>query len=429
MSEEQKQAHKPRWRKLSTPRELVAISLWVFVLVKLAVFDLDVYLLERLAPEVRWLLNFKFFMLLAGTAVIWVALGHRTFLTSVAYVLAYPLVVLFWKLPKHAFPRWPLVVVFAPALYLGIVRLRSSLLLYGLASISGLAILFASGSAVLLASMVGLALFFGVHLYRSFRKAYSPGLFSELARLTAKMRRSIEGGSFDAWTVNIPTQSDAPTADERPAKDALSRIYILHFLAHFVAEKVQAVARRRGYDLYLTASLLYTVLVTVVVYALEYWALHKLAPDAFSGVDGASFRSFLGFSLSVLTSSNVSRISPTAAAAEVLSYTEVGCSILILVILVFSILTAAREAFRDDVQDFASELRLAAQAFENRAVATLRLTLGELEAALLGQQPGLVNLARRLRGLPEFPAATQAATEEPTRGDGPNEKDDGQGTE
>jgi hypothetical protein len=56
-------------------RECTAVILWTYVLLKLVVFDLDIYLLDRFAPKWRWILDLKAFILLGAMAFVWVTLG------------------------------------------------------------------------------------------------------------------------------------------------------------------------------------------------------------------------------------------------------------------------------------------------------------------------------------------------------------------
>ena len=81
-------------------------------------------------------------------------------------------------------------------------------------------------------------------------------------------------------------------------------------------------------------------------------------------------------------------------------------------ILVFSVLTAAREAFREDIDEFTSELHKTASAIEARISEAYQLTFVQLEIKLLNENGATVNLIRKFRGLPELtiPAKPPAAT-------------------
>src|ERR1700691_2931071 len=97
-------------------RECVAMALWAYVLLKLFVADPDVYIL-RLAPGLSRVLDLRVFALTGVLCAGYLVLGQKRFLKLLLYLLAYPVVVLFWKLPLTAFKRWPLIIAFAPVIY------------------------------------------------------------------------------------------------------------------------------------------------------------------------------------------------------------------------------------------------------------------------------------------------------------------------
>src|SRR5580704_13769040 len=68
-------------RSAKVLREAIAVIFWVYVILKLFVYDIDVYLAERFAPEKAWLLDYKFFILLCCAAII--ALTFRSLLIFV----------------------------------------------------------------------------------------------------------------------------------------------------------------------------------------------------------------------------------------------------------------------------------------------------------------------------------------------------------
>ena len=51
-------------------REILAVSFWFYVFVKLFIFDFDVYLATTFLPEYAWLLDLKFFILIGLIAIV-----------------------------------------------------------------------------------------------------------------------------------------------------------------------------------------------------------------------------------------------------------------------------------------------------------------------------------------------------------------------
>lgn len=373
---------------------------WCYVILKLVVFDIDTFGLRVVAPQYLWLLDYRFFLLLGGVVLLLGSLGPREFLRLVAFVVAYPIVLLFWKIPKRFHRQWPSVVVFLPALASEIARLWSTFLLYSLAAFASLFILVSEDAALLMASVVFLTPLLVVHLGRSLRKAYSASPLTQLVRILAKLRNSIEAGKFVPWDQNGDTISTSGNVKDTSTKDPRQSAYLCHWFAAVLAEKVKGMAKQRHYDLYLLGSWFYTIVLTTILFAFAYLGLHKVAHGAYSGAEGTGFWSFCGFSFGILTTSNLSKITPVSAVANVVSYAEVVCSVIIFVILVFSILTAAREAFQENLEELVASIDGVGAALEAKIVDEWKLTIRELEAALPAEY---VNPLRKLRGLPEVP--------------------------
>jgi hypothetical protein len=384
-------------------RETTAAAFWLYASVKVFVLDIDVRLAERFAPQLRWVLDVKFFILIAVVALLWLLLGNRRFVPLAAYVVCYPLILLFWRLPLAAFHRWPIVLVFAPAIYRTVVTFRSAFMLYTLALLSALGATYGAGRGILTASMFGLGVFLLGHLYRAFRKAYSAGLIADLASLARKIRKSVEDGIFDSAATSTSPSPPDQVGIASIANDPLPGFYILPCLAEALGHRIARVATGRRYDLYLVGSWLYTVAITISVFSFEYLALHRMSPAAFASAEHASFWSFFGLSLGLLTTSNVSPIRPSSALAAGLCYAEIAGSVLMLVILAFAILTAGREAFRQDVEEFSTELRLIGTAFESRALALFQLTIDQMEYELVEKHEEMVKWLRKARGKSELP--------------------------
>src|SRR5258707_10132299 len=77
-------------------RELVALFLWLYVITKLFVYDLDVYVVDHYAPGARWIIDFKFFIIIGIWAACFILFRRNRILLWSTYVIFYPLVILLW---------------------------------------------------------------------------------------------------------------------------------------------------------------------------------------------------------------------------------------------------------------------------------------------------------------------------------------------
>jgi hypothetical protein len=157
------------------------------------------------------------------------------------------------------------------------------------------------------------------------------------------------------------------------------------------------VIESRKLDLYFVGSLLFTFLLTALVFAVEYLGLERLAPGSFAGVVGPGFLDFIGFSFSTLMTAEVSQLRAYSGVAQVLTYFQLFASLLIIVLLVFIILTSIRERYRDDLNDAVEELGAAEATAAALIEANYELTIEAVEAWLLEHNPLIVRWLLRLR--------------------------------
>src|SRR5215207_8408620 len=94
-------------------REVLAIFVWGYVITKLFIFDIDNFLVERFIPNYAWLLNYKFFIIIVITSIIWLITKNRQIILWSLFVLFYPLIIFLWRIPALIFKRKSWNVAFA----------------------------------------------------------------------------------------------------------------------------------------------------------------------------------------------------------------------------------------------------------------------------------------------------------------------------
>lgn len=92
--------------------EAIAIVFWIFVMVKLFIYDIDIYIVQRYYPKGQWILDYKFFVLLAVISFYWL-LARRAFVMAALLLVFYPFVWTFWRIPKFLFRSRSWVLVFS----------------------------------------------------------------------------------------------------------------------------------------------------------------------------------------------------------------------------------------------------------------------------------------------------------------------------
>lgn len=401
-------------------RDGAALIIWTYVLVKIFVFDIDIYLLNLVFPNVAWVLNIRLLVLLSLIAVLWIILGHKRFFVLFAYIVGYPFVILFWKLPVFIFRHWATFLILLPSIFDTLLSFRSTFVLYTVILVSSASILLFKQSVILMAAMVTLALCLAFMLYRAFSRTNSTRIYSKLAKYLCDVQTRIANGEFDV-APNLPSQfttatTTAPTtSEETPTADAIPQLYLHYVVFDYISQKVDQVDRAHKYNLILISSLLNIMFWTVIIFSFLHWAVYKIDPSAYSGIEGRTFLQFLVFSLGRFANTDIVSIHPASIAAISLTSVQVICSLFIMIIGVFSIFTAQRDSFREDFKEFLNAIHNIVELVNERIVIKYSVNSTQLEMGIAVKSASIVNLLRRLRGLPEINLQEdQAETPKPT---------------
>lgn len=391
-------------------RELIAVAVWVFVGIKIFVFDIDRFVLSAIAPGLLPALDYRFVVLLVVPAVLWLFLTNATFFRIVGYIIGFPIVILLWKLPRLMVRNWALTIAFSPALHSLITTFRWSFILFTAALISGLAVQFSTLPWwAMVTAEAFLAAYVVIHYSRRLRMAVtSRSVFSDMVGWIRAMWARIE-----TWSPQIIADgTDPESKDYQEKRNAnLLTLYALVSVLYFAATRLREVTRS-SLDLYFIGSFSYTFVVTVIAFGLMYQGLENVLPGSFESSGRVlGLWTFMGFSFSTLIHAPTWGLLPTGSWALALSYVELIGSTILLLMFVFIILTSIRERYRDDAGRVADELRIAATRLASRIETQYGLTIVKTKSFLIEVNPDVV---RMLVGLydPEDVRAIEISSED-----------------
>lgn len=152
---------------------------WIYVVLQLFAIDVTRTLLERIAPSFAWLANYRLLVVLVALPLVALFLWRWKALLGFLYVLGFPFVVLFWKLPKFFLKRrsWMGVIVFVNALALGLRSFRYNLITKSLAVIAAFTILVSDNNVMVGVSAAVIGVLFVWSVARTVRLTLKPGWF------------------------------------------------------------------------------------------------------------------------------------------------------------------------------------------------------------------------------------------------------------
>lgn len=103
-----------RMKMFKVVRELCTTFFWIYVLVKLFVFDIDYYLMEKIFPNHMYILNYKFIIIIGIIAVFWLFMKNKKVIPFILYIVFFPIILFLWKIPYFIFRQksWTVAIAF-----------------------------------------------------------------------------------------------------------------------------------------------------------------------------------------------------------------------------------------------------------------------------------------------------------------------------
>ena len=90
-----------------------ATTVWIFLTIKLFVYDIDLYLIHQIAPGLSSLIKYKALVIASIISVAWIYLGQSRLFSLISYISFFPFILIFWKAPVFLYKRKSWNLVFA----------------------------------------------------------------------------------------------------------------------------------------------------------------------------------------------------------------------------------------------------------------------------------------------------------------------------
>ena len=142
---------------------------------------------------------------------------------------------------------------------------------------------------------------------------------------------------------------------------------------------------------------IYTILLTVLIFAIAYFGIERMTPGSFQGVSSPTLFHFIGFSFSNLMTSGTAPMIASSNLAQVISKVQLLTTLLIMVLFISVILTTIRKRYKQDFNGIIDELRIASDDASKYLEDNYDLTVAAAEAWLLEFNPIAIKWALKIR--------------------------------
>ena len=333
-------------------REILAVSFWFYVFVKLFIFDFDIYLATTFLPEYAWLLDLKFFILIGLIAIVWLFTKNKHIGLWFAFVISYPWI-LAWRILVILYKQesWILAFAFINAIIsffrsIRVIFIGSSFLL-----VSVVIVIYASNKPLLwLANGIILALLLLAYVHRFVLVFRPSGIFQAHINLFSGIR---EHGTkqfvLDESIKILPVASlDKGQLEKRTTNLQMSVLFNRTCL--FTARRLRDYQSSGVSTISGILTILLLILLTIVSFAAINLALYKIDPELFDvSISQAGFFIFFYYSFNNLLFNSIKEVTPIMPISQAASMAESFLAFFLVVIFVSIILSVRGQRYSEEL--------------------------------------------------------------------------------
>lgn len=340
-----------RWISLDS----IAVFLWAYSLIKVFVGDVDRWLVSTVAPPLIWLVEYRLLLLLVVFSILALVVGrHKRWLWILIYIALFPLVVLFWKLPRFFYRRgsWDLVFGSLHAVVGFLGSLRYSIPVATCFLLAGLVVLIRAPEPIVWTALTALMLAWLLTLGRALILAVRPSRFLKGQQNIFRILLSSESMEKlykpEDWMRDPEIQVFELSQAQQLAAKAGTGL-IAYRAAQFWAMKLDRYRRSGIPVVFSVATVVILVLYALATFTLVNAAILQLDPQQFVFSSTPSPASLAYYSLASLF---VNEISALAAAGWLTFLVNVVAGLstgFIALVVIISLTLGFRQAKENEV--------------------------------------------------------------------------------
>jgi hypothetical protein len=341
-AEEQKRA----WRRLRPVLDALGTLFWVYVILKVFVFNVDFAVLGGLA-------RYRFFIFVA--IAMWLVLTIRKtwpILATFAYILFFPLVVICWKLPKLLYrARSPVAFMAAANAVTSVFAdLRRSVIVSGVVAFSALVVATSHNRDLLAAAASALGTVLVMALYRTIRVSVVPNRFLEVQQtairraLDAKFMKTLLEPTVEFREVEVAKFNQS---QQTALIQDLGNAVLSHRLLNFWAYQLERYRRSPASVLLNGIAYLWLLFRVVVGVTLMNVALYHADAHAYAYKSAPTLLEFVRYVIAGLYGTEIQAVQPKSQLANGLSVATFLVGVVVLGSAILSSFLSFR-ASRDD---------------------------------------------------------------------------------
>ncbi len=349
-------------------RESIGFLFWTYFFIKILVFDIDVFIINEYVPFLKWIISYKFFILIAVIALYWIVFGNKELAKTISVILFYPFILIFWRIPFIFFKRKSWIGVFAS---IGITtsifkNFKTNFIIFTTVSIALLFIIISSSTLLLHLSSFILLCYLTFHFFRKFKFSFKPShIFSMQSDAIINFWRKHNDKFGLANELKDVDYKEMDSSTLQKWSTSLQTIIIFNRICYFFTSKLRDYQKSRFNVAIYLLSLILTVCITAIVFSFINLAIYKSDPYSFNSIPRGNFLFFVYYSFNTLFTNSINDFYPISDIARFISSLEIFFGFLIIVILFFLFTTILRDKHNEEIDSAIVALKKQGQELES----------------------------------------------------------------
>lgn len=332
--------------------DFAGTAFWLYAVIKLFVFDFDLYLVNTYAPNLLWILQLRFIVLVGIAGLAFLFLKKGTALAAILYISAFPLIVIFWKIPVLIFRQksWTLAFALASSLIVFFANIKQLTIKTAIFFISATTILvssnlYATATAAALIFIIVAASFVN-SIVSVFQRSKIPGIYALILnawRETIAKREPIE----ERIRIFGPTQLS--TDDLKIWSSTLETRVLFNRACLFIARRFRAYQRSRlnvASGVFTSIALLS---MTVVSFSFINMAAFNIDPTSFLTHSPPTFFDFFYYSFKTFVFGSSKEIEAISQFSETIGMIENFFALFMGIIFVSLVISVRSQRYSEDL--------------------------------------------------------------------------------
>ncbi|CAM4096895.1 hypothetical protein [Mesobacillus thioparans] len=332
-------------------REFIAAFIWAYSIIKLFIFDVDIYLIQNFLPNHTYFIIYKLPILLGLVALLWLFTKNKNIFFWSLYICFYPLILLFWRIPHIIFRQknWVLAFTFINGILSFMITIKYSFISSTVYLISLIVIMTSTNKALLLFSCTAISVILILTFYNRFKVIFKKS--SILGFYTLFLSR------VDKSTLILEeeiTKTPVELLNDRQMEKRTTNLQMLVLFNRihlFIAKKLRLYQNSRMNFAYYVISIVGLVIFTILSFTLINLSLFKLNTTHFYYEEIPSFFIFIYYSFNNLLSTPISELKAVTPLSQSVSMVGTFSAFLILVILTSLVWSVRSQKHNDELND------------------------------------------------------------------------------